>query len=312
MWLTPRPILSHDYIQRDEGAGHEGNGDEGISIPPCIGELVHLGTSFATAIAAGFHGCREVVGAAEGGDEERDEERDHVLGALPKIAVHEVSASGGLGFHDAVSFFQKCRDETERDGHHHGELVRGNPEATEWHQEVFDAVGQDDRARGIGEQRGEGDEEDEAQCHDDAVPDAFFADVDEFPRKDFRPRGGEDVDEHGENKDHPEGLDGLPDHFRRYAGEGDGKEGEAGDDYVGIQVVREENRDDEDHGTEDLRTGIHLVQVRMAGIVLAEGHISEHVSYLPASLPFFLRLLRSFLPLPARGYPSLSGRGGSA
>ena len=87
MWLTPRPILSHDYIQRDEGAGHEGNGDEGISIPPCIGELVHLGTSFATAIAAGFHGCREVVGAAEGGDEERDEERDHVLGALPKIEI---------------------------------------------------------------------------------------------------------------------------------------------------------------------------------------------------------------------------------
>ena len=62
----------------------------------------------------------------------------------------------------------------------------------------------------------------------------------------------------------------------------------------------------------DPRAGIHLVQVRMAGIVLAEGHISEHVSYLPASLPFFLRLLRSFWPLPARGCPSLSGRGESA
>lgn len=234
MWLTPRPILSHDYVERDEDAGHKGDGDEGIPVPKGVGELVHLGTAFAAAITARFHGGRKVVGATEGGDEERDEEGNHVFGALPEIAIHEVSAARGLGFHDAVGFFQKGRDETERDGHHHGELVCRDTEAPERHQKGFNAVSQDDRARGISEKRGEGDEEDQTQCHDDAVPDAFFADVYEFPRKDFRPRRGEDVDEHGEYKDHPERLDGLPDHFRRYAGERDGKEGEAGNDQVGV------------------------------------------------------------------------------
>ena len=81
--------------------------------------------------------------------------------------------------------------------------MRRNADALEWHEECFDAVRQDDRARRVGQERSESDQEYETERHFHAVPDTFFADMDEFPGKKLGSRCREYVDGQCEEKDEP-------------------------------------------------------------------------------------------------------------
>ena len=113
---------------------------------------MHFCTAFSAAVASGFHGGSQIVGSAEGGNEKGHQQGDHVLRPLPEISVYEIGASGGLGLHDTVRFFQKGRNEAKGNGHHHGQFMGRYTEPFERHEQCFYAVGEHNGAGGVSEE----------------------------------------------------------------------------------------------------------------------------------------------------------------
>ena len=85
---------------------------------------------------------------------------------------------------------------------------------------MFNAVGQDDWRRRIGQERRKDDEEDQAGRHERPLVQAFFGDVEDTVLPEDIARRREDMDAHREDDDDPQGLQGLEDEFHRQAGNG--------------------------------------------------------------------------------------------
>ena len=64
----------------------------------------------------------------KGGHEQRDQDGDHGLRPGDDVPRFKIRASCHLGFADLVRFLHQCGDESEGDGHHHGELMGGELE----------------------------------------------------------------------------------------------------------------------------------------------------------------------------------------
>ena len=146
-------------------------------------------------------------------------------------------------------------------------------EPFERHEQCFDAVGEHNGAGGIGKEGRKGDEEHQTQGHDEAVLYPFLTDMNEFPGKELIARCGKHMDTHGEYQNNPQRLDGFPNQGHRHAGQGDGQESKARHQDVGPQVIGQENGHNENHGAENLGSGVHAVQERISRVILAEGNI---------------------------------------
>ena len=107
-------------------------------------EAQHMqgGAAFAAVVAAALHGRGQLVGPAEGADEQRHQDRHQGLGPLEDIAGFKVRAPGLLGGHDLVRLLDEGGDKAQGDGHHHGQLVDGQTQLLQRRQQALQSVRQ--------------------------------------------------------------------------------------------------------------------------------------------------------------------------
>ena len=115
-----------------------------------IVQLGELGSALAAVIAAALHSRGELVGTAEGADEQRHKNGHHRLGPAEQIPGFKIRASGLLGGHDLVRLLDERRDEAQSDGHHHRKLMDGRVQLFERREQTLEAVGEGDRRGRIG------------------------------------------------------------------------------------------------------------------------------------------------------------------
>lgn len=118
-------------IHGQQNGCHKKDCDKRQPVPGRIRQLMHFRPSFPAAIAPRFHGGRQIIGAAESGNEERHKKGHHPFGFLPQIPAGKISTAGRLGFHDPIRFLKQRRNEAERDGHHHCQFMGRHAETAE-------------------------------------------------------------------------------------------------------------------------------------------------------------------------------------
>ena len=107
-------------------------------------------------IAAGFHGHGQFIRPAKSRNEQWDQDRQHGFGPFDQVAAFKIGAPGHLGLADLIRFLHKRGNESERNGHHHGQLMSGKFQSLQGGQEFFQPVGQGNGGSGQGHQRSAG------------------------------------------------------------------------------------------------------------------------------------------------------------
>ena len=123
-------------------------------------------------VAAALHGRGQLVGPAEGADEQRHQNRHQGLCLLHQIAAFKIRTPGLLGGHDLVRLLNEGGDEPQGDGHHHSQLVHRHMEAFEPAHELLQRIRQPDRAGGIGQKERAHNEQHDADDHEHRVAQA--------------------------------------------------------------------------------------------------------------------------------------------
>ena len=107
-------------VEQEYGCAYCHNDGAHDEIDGSVVKDVHSGSALTAGIAAAFHSGRQLIGTAERGNEQGDQNRDECLCPLEEIAGAEIRAACLLCVHDLLRFLDQGRDEPERDGHHHG------------------------------------------------------------------------------------------------------------------------------------------------------------------------------------------------
>ena len=78
----------------------------------------------AAPVTPRLHGDGELVGAAEGGEKQRDGERRNGAGSKGKASSREIRPPRHLRHPEPVVLLKEHRHETKRHCDHHGEVLR--------------------------------------------------------------------------------------------------------------------------------------------------------------------------------------------
>ena len=124
-------------------------------------------------VAAALHGHGQLVRAAEGRDEQRDQHRHQRLDALGESAIVDHGTTGFLGVHDLLGLFDQSRDEPQRNGHHHGQLMHREMNFRQRAQQILNRVRQHDGAGGVGQKARTCDQCADAHRQQDGIADAL-------------------------------------------------------------------------------------------------------------------------------------------
>ena len=154
-------------------------------------ELLHFRPTLAALIAPALHGRGQLVGPAEGTDEQGHQNGHQGPGPLEDIAGFKVRAPGLLGGHDLVRLLNQRGDEPQGNGHHHGQLMDGQAQLFQRRQQTLQPVRQGDGAGGIGQQEGAHDEHHNAQDHVDGGAQTLLGDMAQQPACSQRRAAGE-------------------------------------------------------------------------------------------------------------------------
>ena len=229
-------------------------------------------------VAAAFHRHRQFVGAAEGRDEQRDQDGDQRADALGEFAVIQLGAAGFLGVHDLFGLVDQRRDKAQRNGHHHRELMHREVQFLQRAQQRFDRIGQHDGAGRVGQKAGARDERDDAGGHKHGVVDAFAVDAQhpELPQRFAFARDKEQVEHGREHDQRHDGLEAFEDQLERDLRNAV-KQHEHGQRQRDAQRVGgDKQHDDVGDDADQLEARVAAVQHRMAGEMLADRNITKH------------------------------------
>ena len=142
-------------------------------------------------------------------------------------------------------------------------------------QQLFQAVGEHDGGGGVGEHEGAGDEEGDAQHHEEGGPQPLHRDFQELPLPDGVAGGVEDVEHGGEDDDEEDGFHAPEDGLGPDLGDGDaGAQGQE-EDGVGRSALGGEEGHDVEDGKEQLGPGGQPVDDGIAGEILPQGDVLE-------------------------------------
>ena len=260
-----------------DAAGEEGTKEDiGAGIPPLIDEGLHLRPAVSPVVAPCLHRHCQVIGSAEGGDEQRHEQRNHGLDLVDEVPGLKVRTSCHLCLHDLVRLLHEDRDEPEGDGHHHGDLVHRNVDLLQGAEHALQRIGQLVRGRGQRHQGRGDDKEDQAHCHLDGEEEALPRNR-ELPERDESPaRRQEQVEQHGDEKQHHDGLHAAQNVAHGNPGEQDADRKEHTAEDVSRHGIDDEQDDDVGEGSKELDPGVQPVHDRLCLIVLAKCDVLKH------------------------------------
>ena len=277
-------IREHQSRAQDHHKADDAHRQVDIILP---GAAQHLqaGAAITAAVAAALHGHGQLIGAAEGRDEQRDEHRHQRLDPVQHLAGVQLGTAGFLGIHDLVGLLDQGGDEPQGNAHHHGQLVHREVQPAQRLEQLLDGIRQHNGAGGIGQQAGARDQCHHAHRHQDGIAQALGVDVQhpEVHQRLALARNKEEVEHRGKEDDGQNGLQALGDEL-----EGDLRHAVHGHkEHKGQRqaqrVGRGKQQDDVDDGQHQLHAGVELMHKAVAREVLADGDISQHV----AAPPFF-------------------------
>ena len=233
--------------------------------------------ALAAVVAAALHGGGQLVGPAEGADEQRHQNGHQGPGPAQQGAAFKVGAPGLLGGDDLVRLLDEGGDEAQGDGHHHSQLVDGETELFQGPQQALQGVGEADGAGGVGQEEGAGDQHDDAQHHGHGGADALRRDVAAQPGGAKGGAGGEKEIHHGgEQHDDVHRPQAPGQRAQRHPGKGH-RHGQGQEhDAVGQGAGGVEQGHDVQHHAHQLDAGVQPVQKGVAGEELAQGDILQH------------------------------------
>ena len=226
-------------------------------------------------VAAALHGHGQFVGPPEGRDKEGDQQGDQGFGLLEEVSGVEVGAPRLLGGHDLVGLLDQGGDEPEGDGHHHTQLMDGDPNLFEGAQQLFQAVGEHDGRGGIGEQEGAGDEKGDAQDHEESGPQTLHGDLQKLPLPNGVAGSVEDIEDGGEHDDEKDRLHATQNGLEVHFGDGDGAGQYRQKEPIGQKSLGGEEGHDIEHHEEQLGPGVQLVDDGGAREVLAQCNVLQ-------------------------------------
>ena len=137
------------------------------------------------------------------------------------------------------------------------------------------AVGEHDGGGGVGEQEGAGDEEGDAQHHEEGGPQPLHRDFQKLPLPDGVAGGVEDVEHGGEHDDEQNGLHAPEDVPGVDPGDGDAGAQHGKEDGVGHPALGGKEGHDIEDGEQELGPGVQPVDDGIAGEILSQGDVLE-------------------------------------
>ena len=140
-------------------------------------ERLHGCPVLTAVIAPRFHGHSQIIRSSESGDKKGHQKRQQVLGFLDQTALLKVSTSGDLGFHDLIRLLHEDGDESEGDGHHHGNLMHGDPDLIQGLHKPFQTVCKLVRCCGQRHDRGADNQVDQPDADPHGLQDTFLCDL---------------------------------------------------------------------------------------------------------------------------------------
>ena len=163
----------------------------------------------AAVVASGLHRQRQIIGPAEGGDEQRHQQRDHAADTFQKIAALKVGSSGDLRLLDLIGLFHQDRDKPKRDRHHHRDLVYRDMKELQRSEEVLHRVRQLIRRRGQRHDRRAGHKACEPQSHAQRGDHALSGDPEDPELPEDIARREQQIKEHRHDQDEQDPADAL-------------------------------------------------------------------------------------------------------
>ncbi len=246
-------------------------------ISALIFQRVQFGTAIAAMISAGFHSHRQIVGASECGDEQRNQDRDHALCTFDHAAALEVRAAGLLRLHDLIGLLHENGDETQSDGHHHRDFMHRDMQLFQAAESSLHTLRQVVGSGGEGHDGGSEYKEDQTDGHITCHPESFLGNG-QFPYLSERlSRSQEKVEDHS---DHHKDHDGFQ--SSHHITEGNLGQFDHGDQEDGRYQVRTdgteyEQRDDEQYRSKQFHSRVQFMQGRFRRIILAQCYVFKHV-----------------------------------
>ena len=186
-----------------------------------IFQRFHLGTVIAPVITPCFHRHCKIIRTAESRNKQRYQKRHHVFYFLDQISVFKICTSRDLCLHDLVRFFQKNRNKTKRNRHHHCNLMYRDMDLIQWTKAFFQSVGQLIRSSRQCHKRRADYQIDQSDCHADRHGNTFFCDLEDSKSNDCLTRCKKNIKHHRDQQDHKDCFQSLKDKLHRNCGNQD-------------------------------------------------------------------------------------------
>lgn len=231
--------------------------------------LVQARSPFAASVAAGFHGHGQILGDTEGADEKRDQDRNQRLGSAHNVTRLKICAPGLLGFHDLIGLIQQGRDKSQRNGHHHRDVVSRQSEALKGAQQTLDSVGQPDWRRRQRKERRPDNQKDQADRHEHRSNHAFHGDLQGPDRPDHPAIHHKDVQQEGEQENQNDRLQSAHNEAERNPGNDDTGRQHSRTDGKSDKIVDDKQLDDKEQRRGYLYSRIQAVNRRLDRIILS-------------------------------------------
>lgn len=219
---------------------------------------------------------------AEGAREQRDEQSCERLDAAAEGVRAEVGAATPLGAVDDAELGHELRQEAQRDAEDHAQLVGGNADARKRRHQTLEGR-RDVEGRGRqGEQAHPHEQKQQATADEDGRLDALLADADDAELEvDVAALDEEHVQERRQHYEHKQGADGPDGLEQRDAARRVEAHDEQGRHRQRQGRRRAEHRSHEHEGQDELHPGIHGVNQRVLGPVLADDGAIRHRHHRP-------------------------------
>ena len=243
-------------------------------------QLFHTGATGAALITAALHGHRQVIGAAEGGHEQRNENGNQRLNPLEQAARLHIRAACLLGGHNLVGFLHQGRNKPQSDGHHHRQLVGVDPNQLQRRQQTLDGVGQRRGGGGIGEQRATQNQANNTDGDKRRRLQAAGGD------KSTRPQRGavvhvQDIENRGEQHQEQHRLGATPHQANGQTGQAQHQHQKQTHRQQSPPVLRQEHQHDKAKGQHQLHARVDAVQERITGEILTQRNVFHHTASPP-------------------------------
>lgn len=228
-------------------------------------------------VAAGLHGGAQRFGMAESAREQRDEQSRERLDAAAEGIRVEVGAATFLGAVDDAELGHELRQEAQRDAEDHAQLVGGNADARKRRHQTLEGRRDVEGGGRQGEQAHPHEQKQQAAADEDGRLQALLADADDAELEvHVTALDEEHVQERRQHHEHEQGADGADGLEQRDAA----RRVEAHDEQSRHRERegrrRAEHRRHEHKGQDELHPGIHSVDERVLGPVLADDGAIRH------------------------------------